>query len=105
VRGFVRPCRTSTALAYYSCTRAATLYNWMTTFSVERFTKMAASATSQISTHEQIEYEQGLLLENHVPGGDRKGHTLGLTEDIYADEQRKPPLSAQGRSRTKSAAG
>jgi hypothetical protein len=75
----------------------------LTTFSVERFTKMAASATSQIKTHEQIEYEQGLLLENCVPYGAMS--TLGLTEDIYADEHRKPPLSEQTESRTKSAAG
>ena len=65
---------------------------------------MAASATSQIKTHEQIEYEQGLLMEN-CACGDKKGNPLGLTEATYADEQRKPPLSAPGRSRTKSAAG
>ncbi len=77
---------------------------------------MATSATHQSQTHEQIEYEQGFLVEDCVPCGaeavpvcvkfDKKGNTLELTiatEDTHADEQRKPPLSEPGRSYAKSA--
>jgi hypothetical protein len=71
---------------------------------------MATSANHITETHEQIEYEQGFLMENCVACGvetvrDKKGNTLGLTfstEDTHTDDQRKPPLSEQGRSRTKS---
>ena len=65
---------------------------------------MAASATPQTRTHEQIEYEQGLLLENCVPFDVKKGAAPGLTNG-HTDERRKPPLIAQGRSRAKTAAG
>ena len=66
---------------------------------------MAALATPQIKTHEQIEYEQGLLLENCAPDDDKTAYPLGVTRDIPAREQRKPLLSAQGGNRTTSAAG
>jgi len=66
---------------------------------------MAPSAAPQTKTFEQIEYEQGFFLENYGPYGDAQYITLGLTEDKYAEEQRKLPLSEQGANRTKSAVG
>lgn len=83
---------------------------------------MATSAAHQSKTHEQVEYEQGFLVDNCVPCGaepvlhfsnvpvctkiDKRSTTPEQTistEDTHTSEQRKPLLSEHGRSRTKSA--
>ena len=66
---------------------------------------MATSATLQNKTHEQIEYEQGFLLENWTPLGSklRARDLTPFPDDPSCDDQRKPPLSVKIESRTKSA--
>ena len=63
---------------------------------------MATSATLQNKTHEQIEYEQGFILENWTTLDKLRGLTAS-SEDPNRDDQRKPPLSVKIESRAKSA--
>jgi hypothetical protein len=66
---------------------------------------MATSATLQNKTHEQIEYEEGFLLESWAPRGNQLlSRVLTPSSEVSnRDDQRKPPLSAKAESRTKSA--
>ena len=52
---------------------------------------MALSANPKISSHEQVEYELGLLVDNGAPV-EAVYHTTSLSE-FPPVEQRKPPLS------------